>query len=891
MKKKRLTALLLSAVMVLADSGIGYGAQSAGIQSVVEQSGGSYEALYDDEVMTESSDGGEESLEATGSNAVVEATGSNADSKSVETGAAKSDRVPLEGIQLSIGTEATLYVGERLELDVLKIPEDAVVENEEIQWESSNPDVAYVYQFTPDDKGRLYGTKEGETIITATLKVVNSEDDMIDSEENSDPEPVVYTASCKVTVKKTNLKGIGLNEKNLVLSPGRSYQMEISMEPEDPTADITNVDVKDAKWSIVSFGDSEAIASVDEKGVVTAHMPGWVSVKAELAGKTATCQVEVIETWKLSVMADGYEKVIDILKAVYVPQFRIPKTAELQELSEESRGYFSVQPKLEGLSARFTFKPSDKPVKAQLPLIMTGGENSEYKYSVILEITGQSLVPTASRTEDEIREFFTSHPFRTTGSDSWTVTPNGKREVAGKLTEESVTNGLNALNFARYIAGIPSNVTNNKEYEEYTQTGTTILQLRNAGLSHYPGNPGVSEEFYKKGYTGTSKSNLGQGHANLADAVFNGWMEDSDETNIDRVGHRRWCLDPDMRQTGFGHSGSYTGMYSLDSSNHRDEKSDYTYISWPARTMPVDYFQGAWSVSLNNKIYSVTDGTVNEVEVVLTSEKKGKSYTLDKDCTDKSGKYFNVEAGGYGFGPAIIFEPNVTFSSGDKVSVKITGLKDQYGNDLAPIEYTVTFFSMKKTGGGGNSSGGSSGGGSSSGGGGGSSSGGGGGGGSSSGTKGQASGVGPAGSASGSLPSYVVTGNWTMVNGQWQFADAAGQQYRNRWAAVSNPYANTAAGQSNFDWFYFDAAGNMQTGWFRDGDGNYYYLNPASDGTRGRMMTGWVWIADEAGVSRCYYLNPVSDGYRGRMLSNTVIDGYTINAQGFWTVNGVVQTK
>lgn len=57
MKKKRLTALLLSAVMVLADSGIGYGAQSAGIQSIVEQSGGSYEALYDDEVMTESSDG------------------------------------------------------------------------------------------------------------------------------------------------------------------------------------------------------------------------------------------------------------------------------------------------------------------------------------------------------------------------------------------------------------------------------------------------------------------------------------------------------------------------------------------------------------------------------------------------------------------------------------------------------------------------------------------------------------------------------------------------------------------------------------------------------------------------------------------------------------------
>ena len=57
------------------------------------------------------------------------------------------------------------------------------------------------------------------------------------------------------------------------------------------------------------------------------------------------------------------------------------------------------------------------------------------------------------------------------------------------------------------------------------------------------------------------------------------------------------------------------------------------------------------------------------------------------------------------------------------------------------------------------------------------------------------------------------------------------------------------------------------------------------------MLTGWAWIADETGVQKCYYFNPVSDGYRGRMVTNAVIDGYTINANGEWTVDGVVQTR
>lgn len=115
--------------------------------------------------------------------------------------------------------------------------------------------------------------------------------------------------------------------------------------------------------------------------------------------------------------------------------------------------------------------------------------------------------------------------------------------------------------------------------------------------------------------------------------------------------------------------------------------------------------------------------------------------------------------------------------------------------------------------------------------------------------------------------------------------------YVNKWAAVENPYANTALGQSQFDWFFFDQNGSMVTGWYQAPDGNMYYMNPNSDGTRGKMVTGWVWIPDQAGKLKCYYFNPNSDGYRGKKLVNTIVDGRALNENGEWVVNGVVQTQ
>lgn len=129
------------------------------------------------------------------------------------------------------------------------------------------------------------------------------------------------------------------------------------------------------------------------------------------------------------------------------------------------------------------------------------------------------------------------------------------------------------------------------------------------------------------------------------------------------------------------------------------------------------------------------------------------------------------------------------------------------------------------------------------------------------------------------VPDYVVEGTWEQKeDNTWKLFGKNGIPYSSSWAPVYNPYADMSRGQSAFDWFFFDADGSLMTGWYTDEEGNIFYLNPASDGTRGAMVTGWRLID-----GKYYYFNPVSDGTRGKLLKNTVTpDGYRVDADGVW---------
>ena len=70
----------------------------------------------------------------------------------------------------------------------------------------------------------------------------------------------------------------------------------------------------------------------------------------------------------------------------------------------------------------------------------------------------------------------------------------------------------------------------------------------------------------------------------------------------------------------------------------------------------------------------------------------------------------------------------------------------------------------------------------------------------------------------------------------------------------------------------------MVTGWYTDGAGTTYYLNPLSDNTKGRMVTGWLQIN-----GKYYYFNDESDGTRGKMYRNTMTpDGFRVDENGVW---------
>lgn len=105
------------------------------------------------------------------------------------------------------------------------------------------------------------------------------------------------------------------------------------------------------------------------------------------------------------------------------------------------------------------------------------------------------------------------------------------------------------------------------------------------------------------------------------------------------------------------------------------------------------------------------------------------------------------------------------------------------------------------------------------------------------------------------------------VNGvvRWRYYDSDGRRVFNVWKQLL--YEGTMF------WYHFGADGYMDTGWFKDADGNWYYLNQASDGTQGTMKIGWFKDTD----GNWYYLNPVSDGTRGAMKT-----GWFKDVDGNW---------
>jgi hypothetical protein len=273
---------------------------------------------------------------------------------------------------------------------------------------------------------------------------------------------------------------------------------------------------------------------------------------------------------------------------------------------------------------------------------------------------------------------------------------------AGSLQPGYLQDGLKMANFVRYVAGLPNDLVLDPQLDDQAQHGAVVDAALNK-LTHFPERPkDMNEDFYEIGYQSTTSSNLHEGFGGgeaLAQQVL-GYMDDSDASNIARVGHRRWILNPPLQRTGFGQAENDAGymfgvMQIFDESDTRPMA--YRAIAWPAAgVFPLEidgqnFFNDseAWSVSLNPDEYLLP---LQGVRVTLTRESDHHVWTFSSN-TPQSGDFY-VDNEWFGVPDAIIFRPrNIEYHPGDVFDVHIDGLTTVTGQATS-LDYQVKFINL-----------------------------------------------------------------------------------------------------------------------------------------------------------------------------------------------------
>ena len=260
---------------------------------------------------------------------------------------------------------------------------------------------------------------------------------------------------------------------------------------------------------------------------------------------------------------------------------------------------------------------------------------------------------------------------------------------AGRLTPAAQEAFLRRMQQYRFLCGVAyEDLSIDEEYAKLAQHAALVCAKLNQ-MTHTPTKPaGMPEDIYQLSRKGAGESNL---YTGLTDSIacVDGWMDDSDTRNIDRVGHRRWIINPYMTKSAFGRVGDYAAMYAFDSA--RGEGAEWDHVAYPCRGyMPLEFFgaRHAWSVSLNKAHYKpITKGTVRVTLTAADASGNAAGEPLKFD-------YFNVETSNYGCGPCIIFRPAALALKEGKYRVKIDGLQKVSGA-LADFSYLVHFVKIK----------------------------------------------------------------------------------------------------------------------------------------------------------------------------------------------------
>ncbi|MFH1707850.1 MAG: PKD domain-containing protein [Planctomycetota bacterium] len=245
----------------------------------------------------------------------------------------------------------------------------------------------------------------------------------------------------------------------------------------------------------------------------------------------------------------------------------------------------------------------------------------------------------------------------------------------GRIDTQSVTDGLNMLNFYRWLAGLPSGVTDNATYAARCQKGAHVLVMLEAlsqsySSPHDPPLPTGSTSNYQTnifggpepattinntgGWIACAKSNIFRGwggSAYTADECIHGWMDDFG--NLTTLGHRRWILHPRLNTSAFGsvwYNLKWASLlYVFDTTA---ATPTYDFVAFPSPGYfpkqcfadPADAERVRWSFSANSAEYDLDGSTY--VTVVRQSDSHNFTITT------------TIMPANYGITPTISFNPN-----------------------------------------------------------------------------------------------------------------------------------------------------------------------------------------------------------------------------------------
>lgn len=274
-------------------------------------------------------------------------------------------------------------------------------------------------------------------------------------------------------------------------------------------------------------------------------------------------------------------------------------------------------------------------------------------------------------------------PARKSDKEEATTVPRPAPTEMAKARAETAR-----LNAYRYLAGLSYDVKLDEELSWTCKFGAEICR-RLGTIDHRPPKPaGMDDAAYRRGYEATTNSNLfwTSGKDGLTGSV-DGYMDDSDPSNIARVGHRRWCLNPPMAKTGFGVAGGASAMWAFDRSG-RDSAT--AIVCFPAAGLyPLDYLRAntAWSISLAPERYQLTEIHVGIVALPATA---GRRFPDDiKGLREIPLSDVRIDRSNIGIEQCVIFRPQVSVRRGDRFGVILEGVQGLPGKRLA---YTVEFF-------------------------------------------------------------------------------------------------------------------------------------------------------------------------------------------------------